>query len=36
MMPAIGFNTVMNFNWPELKEWHSAALEVYKNFKGIE
>jgi hypothetical protein len=36
MMPALAFDRVMEFNWGELKAWHSAALEVYKNFRGID
>jgi len=35
-MLGIGFNTVMDFTWAELKEWHGAAIEVYKNLRGIE
>jgi hypothetical protein len=36
MSPAIGFETVMRFRWRELKAWHEAALEVYKNMRGID
>jgi hypothetical protein len=36
MMPSISFETVMEFTWPELKEWHGAAFEVYKNTRGLE
>jgi len=35
-MPAIGFDTVMEFTWAELKEWHGAAVEVYKKLRGVE
>jgi hypothetical protein len=34
MMPAIGYETVMGFTWAELKVWHKAALDVYKNLRG--
>jgi hypothetical protein len=36
MMPSIGFDTVMDFTWAELKAWHEAAFEVYKNLRGVE
>jgi hypothetical protein len=36
MMPSVGFDTVMGFSWPELKAWHGAAFEVYKNMRGID
>jgi hypothetical protein len=34
MMPSIGFETVMGFSWAELKAWHEAAFEVYKDLRG--
>jgi hypothetical protein len=34
-MPSVGFETVMSFTWAELKEWHEAAFEVYKNLRGM-
>jgi hypothetical protein len=34
MMPSVSFEAVMNFTWIELKEWHEAAFEVYKNLRG--
>jgi len=33
-MPAVGYDTVMNFTWAELKAWHSSAVEVWKKIKG--
>jgi hypothetical protein len=36
MMPSIGFETVMGFTWEELKTWQEAAIEVYKNMRGID
>jgi hypothetical protein len=36
LMPGMGFETVMNFNWPELKSWHEVAVQTYKAMKGIE
>jgi hypothetical protein len=36
LMPAIGFQTVMDFHWPELKAWHDVAITTYKNMKGIQ
>jgi len=35
-MPAIGFETVMGFTWAELKEWHGAAIGVYKRLRGVD
>jgi hypothetical protein len=35
MIPAIGYEAVMNFNWQELKSWHEAALATYRAIKGI-
>jgi hypothetical protein len=35
-MPSIGFDTVLRFSWAELKEWHKAAFEVYKEMRGID
>jgi len=34
-MPAIGFDNVMGFSWPELKEWHGAAFDVFRKIRGI-
>jgi len=34
-MPSIGFDAVMNFTWAELKEWHAAAIDVYKSMRGM-
>jgi hypothetical protein len=36
MMPSLSFETIMGFTWAELKTWHEAAFEVYKNFRGID
>ena len=36
LMPAIGYDTVMKFHWPELKAWHNVAIDTYKAMKGIE
>jgi hypothetical protein len=36
LMPALGYETVMNFHWPELKSWHEVAMQTYKSMRGIE
>jgi hypothetical protein len=36
LMPAISFDTVMDFNWPELKAWHKIAIQTFKSMRGIE
>jgi hypothetical protein len=36
MMPSLGFETVMGFTWAELKAWHEAAFEVYKDLRGVD
>jgi hypothetical protein len=36
MMPSVSFDAVMGFTWAELKGWHEAAFEVYKNLRGID
>ena len=36
MMPSVSFEVVMDFTWTELKDWHEAAFEVYKNLRGID
>jgi hypothetical protein len=36
LMPAISYQTVMGFNWPELKGWHETAVAAYKALHGIE
>jgi len=36
MMPSVSFEAVMGFTWTELKDWHGAAFEVYKNLRGID
>jgi hypothetical protein len=33
-MPSTGFDTAMGFSWFELKEWHKAAFEAYKDMRG--
>jgi hypothetical protein len=35
MMPAIGYEAVMGFNWHELKSWHETALTTWKAMRGI-
>jgi hypothetical protein len=35
LMPSVSFETVMNFTWRELKEWHEVAIETYKTTHGI-
>ena len=35
LMPAIGYEAVMKFHWPELKAWHRIAIETFKAIKGI-
>jgi len=35
-MPALGFNTVMEFTRAELREWHGAAIDVYRKRRGTE
>jgi hypothetical protein len=34
MMPSLSYEAVMGFTWAELKDWHSTAVEVYKNLRG--
>jgi hypothetical protein len=34
-MPAMGYDTVMYFNWPELKSWHEIAIKTFKAMRGI-
>jgi hypothetical protein len=36
LMPAMGYDTVMNFNWPELRGWHEVALKTFKSIRGID
>jgi hypothetical protein len=36
LMPAIGYEAVMHFNWPELKGWHEIAIQTYKTMRGSE
>jgi hypothetical protein len=36
LMPAIPYDTVMNFHWPELKSWHEVAVATYKALHGID
>jgi hypothetical protein len=36
LMPAIGYETVMRFNWPELKSWHEIAVQTVKAMRGIQ
>jgi hypothetical protein len=35
-MPAIGFDTVMNFDWPEFKGWHETAVRNFKRIRGVQ
>jgi hypothetical protein len=35
LMPAIGYENVMSFNWPELKSWHGIAVNTFKSIRGI-
>jgi len=34
LMPAIGFDRVMDFYFPELKAWHDEAIKVYNIMHG--
>jgi hypothetical protein len=36
LMPAVSYETVMNFNWPELKGWHEVAIKTFKSMRGID
>jgi hypothetical protein len=36
LMPGMSYETVMSFNWPELKSWHEAAVQTLKTMRGIE
>jgi hypothetical protein len=36
LMPAAGYETVMDFNWPQLAAWHKTAVTAYKAIHGIE
>jgi hypothetical protein len=36
LMPAIGYETVMGFNWPELRGWHGIAVKTFKTMRGID
>jgi hypothetical protein len=36
MMSSVSFETVMGFTWVELKAWHEAAFEVFKNLRGVD
>ena len=35
LMPGMNYETVMSFNWFELKAWHGIAIQTYKAMKGI-
>jgi hypothetical protein len=35
LMPAMSYENVMNFNWPELKSWHETAVQTFKAMRGI-
>jgi hypothetical protein len=35
LMPALGFERVMNFYMPELKAWHNEAVGVYNAMHGV-
>jgi hypothetical protein len=36
LMPAVGYENVMNFNWPELKGWHEIAVKTFKSIRGVD
>jgi len=35
LMPGMRYETILDFNWPELKAWHSIAISTYKTMRGI-
>lgn len=36
LLPALSFETVMEFNWKELTQWRSQVIETYKDLRGLE
>jgi hypothetical protein len=36
LIPAMGYETVINFNWRELLEWHTTAIQIAKELRGVE
>jgi len=36
IMPAIPYDRVMGFTWPELRDWHASAVAVYGETRGID
>jgi hypothetical protein len=36
VLPGLSYETVMDFGWFELKDWHSRAVKVFKKIHGRE
>jgi hypothetical protein len=34
LMPSISFETVMDFSWQELSDWHEVAVNTYNAIHG--
>jgi hypothetical protein len=35
LMPSMGYDTVKEFYWNDLKNWHESALKTYKKIHGV-
>lgn len=35
LMPSLPYSVILNFNWKQLRQWHTAAIKNYKALNGI-
>lgn len=35
LMPSLPFSVILNFNWKQLRQWHTAAIKNFKALNGI-